>query len=200
MGGDELRVGDARAKFWIALLVVLCACGVVTRAETMLAWTAPLNSPVSVDGYRLYRDGVLVAEPSAASLSWPIDVSDGRTHTFGVASVHRDVRTNAISESDAATVTYAPSAAQLSDSVPPSVAVSIVQSGNSSNYQATATANDNVGLDRIELSLDTSLFATCYSSPCSAPVAIKSRGSHVVTAVAWDAAGNKAASASTVQR
>ena len=195
-----MRVGATLGNVCLVLLAVLSTSVVVARAQMILAWDAPLNSPVTVDGYRLYRDGVLVAEPSAASLSWPIDVSDGRTHTFGVASVHRDVRTNAISESDAATVTYAPSAAQLSDSVPPSVAVSIVQSGNSSNYQATATANDNVGLDRIELSLDTSLFATCYSSPCSAPVAIKSRGSHVVTAVAWDAAGNKAASASTVQR
>jgi hypothetical protein len=193
-------VGNAFGKSCMVLLLVLAASVVVVRAETLLAWDAPTNSPVSVDGYRLYRDGVLVAEPSAASLSWPIDVSDGKSHTFGLATVHRDTRKNVISESAAVMVTYTPSPAQLSDSVPPSVTVSVTQSGNSSNYQATATATDNVGLDRIELSIDTSLFATCYSSPCSAPVAIKSRGSHVVTAVAWDAAGNKAASASTVQR
>jgi hypothetical protein len=184
----------------MVLLAVLAASAVVVRAEKLLAWDAPTNSPVSVDGYRLYRDGVLVAEPSAASLSWPIDVSDGKTHIFGLATVHRDTSKNVISESAAVTVTYTPSPSQLSDSVPPSVTVSVNQNGNSSNYQATATASDNVGLDRIELSVDTSLFATCYSSPCSAPVAIKSRGSHVVTAVAWDAAGNKAASASAVQR
>jgi hypothetical protein len=182
----------------LVVLAVLSTSVVVARAQTILAWDAPLNSPVSVDGYRLYRDGVLVAEPSAASLSWPIDVSDGNTHTFGISSVHRDK--NVILESDATTVTYTPSPSQLSDSVPPSVAVSINQNGGSSNYQATATATDDVRLERIELSLDTTLFATCYSSPCSAPVSIKSRGSHVITAVAWDAAGNKAASASTVQR
>jgi len=193
-------VGDALRKTGMVLLAIVYAFAVVAQAETILAWDAPSNSPVSVDGYRLYRDGVLVAEPSAASLSWPIDVSDGKTHTFGISSVHRDDGTNAISESSATTVTFTPSSSQLSDTVPPSIAISVKQNGGSSNYQATATADDDVLLERIELSLDTSLFATCFSSPCSAPVSIKSRGSHVVTAVAWDAAGNKAASASTVQR
>jgi hypothetical protein len=193
-------VGDGFGKSCMVLLAVLSASVVVARAETMLAWDAPLNSPVSVDSYRLYRDRVLVAEPSAASLSWPIDVSDGKSHTFGVSSVHRDVSTNVISESAPTTVTYTPSSSQLSDSVPPSVEVSVKQNGGSANFQATATATDDVLLWRIELSLDTSLFATCFASPCSAPVSIKSRGSHVVTAVAWDAAGNKAASALTVQR
>lgn len=195
-----MKVGGALGKICLVLLAVLSTSVVVARAQTILAWDAPLNSPVSADGYRLYRDGVLVAEPSAASLSWPIDVSDGKTHTFGISSVHRDVKMNMIVESDATTVTYTPSASQLSDSVPPSVAVSVNQNGGSSNYQATATATDDIRLERIELSLDTTLFATCYSSPCSAPVSIKSRGSHVITAVAWDAASNKAASASTVQR
>ena len=193
-------VGDGFGKSCMVLLAVLSASVVVARAETMLAWDAPSNSPVSVDGYRLYRDGLLVAEPSAASLSWPIDVSDGKAHTFGISSIHRDNLTNAISESTATTVTFTPSSSQLSDTVPPSVAVSVKQNGGSSNYQTTATAEDDVLLARIELSVDTSLFATCFSSPCSAPVSIKSRGSHVITAVAWDAAGNKAASASTVQR
>ena len=193
-------MGDALRKTGMVLLAIVYAFAVVAQAETILAWDAPSNSPVSVDGYRLYRDGVLVAEPSAASLSWPIDVSDGKTHTFGISSVHRDDGTNAISESSATTVTFTPSSSQLSDTVPPSIAISVKQNGGSSNYQATATADDDVLLERIELSLDTSLFATCFSSPCSAPVSIKSRGSHVVTAVAWDAAGNKAASASTVQR
>jgi uncharacterized protein YcsI (UPF0317 family) len=202
--------GDALGKTCMALLAVVSALAAVARAETSLAWDAPSNSPVSVDGYRIYRDGVLVAEPSAASLSWPIDVSDGERHTFGISSIHRDIPTNVISESRAATVSYTPSPSQVSDSVvadsvvsdsvPPSVAVSIYRIRGSSNYQATATATDTLGVERIELSLDTSLFATCYTSPCSAPLSIKSRGSHVVVAVAWDAAGNKAASAYTVQR
>ena len=200
MGGDELRVGDALGKTCMVLLAVLSVSAVVARAQTTLAWDAPENVAVSVDGYRLYRDGALVAEPPAASLSWPVDVADGPTHIFGISSVHHDTLTNVIFESSATTFTYRPSPSQLSDSVPPSVAVSVTQNSGSANFQATATADDNVRLERIELSLDTSLFATCYSSPCSAPVSIKSRGSHVVTAVAWDAVGNKAASASTVQR
>jgi hypothetical protein len=199
MGGDELRMGDALGKTCIVLLAVVSASAVAARAETILTWDPPSNL-VRVDGYRLYRDEVLVAELPAASLSWPIDISDAKTHTFRISSLHRDDGTNVISESNATTVTYTPSPSQLSDSVPPAVAVSVKQNGDSTNYQATATADDNVGLDRVELSLDTSLFATCYSSPCSAPVSIKSRGSHVITAVAWDAAGNQAASASTVLR
>ena len=200
IGGDELRVGTALRKMCVSLLAILSAFAVVVQAETILAWDAPLNSPVRVDGYRLYRDGVLVAEPNAASLSWPIDVSDGKTHTFGISSIHLDTSTNLISESSPATFVYAPSSSQLSDSVPPSVAVNVVQNGGSPNYQASATAADNVGIDRIELSLDTARFATCYASPCSATVPIKSRGTHVITAVAWDAAGNQSAAAATVQR
>jgi hypothetical protein len=184
----------------VLLLAILYASAVVAQAETSLAWGAPLNSPVRVDGYRVYREGVLIGEPTAASLSWPIDVSDGNTHTFGVSSIHRDDVTNLVVESVATTVTFTPSTSQTADSVPPSIAVSVNQNGGSSNYQATAMATDNVSLERIELSLDTALFATCYASPCSATVSIKSRGSHVVAAVAWDAAGNKAATASAVQR
>jgi Big-like domain-containing protein len=195
-----LRVGGALGKTYLVLLALLSTSVTVARAQTILAWDPPLDSAVSIDWYRLYRDGVLVAEPSAASLSWPIDVSDGKTHNFEISSVHRDVSSNMIFESDATSVTYTPASSQLSDSVPPSVEVSVDQNDGSSNYQVTATANDNVRLERIELSLDTTLFATCYSSPCSAPVSIESAGSHVITAVAWDAAGNKAASASTVQR
>jgi hypothetical protein len=184
----------------MSLLAIVSASAVVVHAETILAWDAPVNSPVSVDGYRLYRDGVLVAEPNAASLSWPIDVSDGKSHTFGISSIHLDTSSNLISESSRASVTYTPTSTQLSDGVPPSVAVALKQNGGSPNYQTTATATDNVGVERIELSLDTSRFATCYASPCSATVSIKSRGTHVITAVAWDTAGNQAASASTVQR
>ena len=195
-----MRVGAELRKVCMSLLAILSAYAVVVQAQTALAWDAPLNSPVSVDGYRLYRDGVLVAEPNAASLSWPIDVSDGKTHTFGISSIHLDTSTNLILESTPASITYTPSSSQLSDSVPPSVAVGVTQNGGSPNYQATATATDNVGIDRIELSLDTSRFATCYASPCSATVSIKSRGTHVIAAVAWDAAGNQSASASTVQR
>ena len=195
-----MRVLTKLRRVCMSLMAILSASAVVVHAGTILAWNAPINSPVSVDGYRLYRDGVLVAEPNAASLSWPIDVSDGRTHTFGISSIHRDSSTTLISESSAATVTYQPSSAQLSDTMPPSVAVSVTQNGGSPSYQATATATDNVGVERIELSMDSARFATCYASPCSAPVSIKARGTHVVTAVAWDAAGNQAASAFTVQR
>jgi hypothetical protein len=194
-----LREGDAVWKSCLLLLAILHASAVVARAQTVLVWDAPLNSPVRVDGYRVYRDGVLIGEPIAAALSWPVDVSDGQTHTFGLSSIHLDDITRGVIESSVSTVTFTPSTSQLSDTVPPSVAVSVTQSGGSPNYQATATATDNVSLERIELSLDTTLFATCYASPCSAPVSIK-RGSHVITGVAWDAAGNQAAAASTVRR
>jgi hypothetical protein len=84
----------------------------------------------------------------------------------------------------------------LSDIVPPIVAVVVGQNGGIS-YQATATATDNVALQRIELSLDGSRFATCYATPCSSTVIIKRRGSHVISAEAWDTAGNKSATATT---
>ena len=103
-------------------------------------------------------------------------------------------------ESTTTAITFTPSPPQSPDTLPPVIAVSVQQNGGSVNYQATATATDDVGLSRIELSLDGTRFATCYASPCSSTVAIKARGSHVITAVAWDNAGNKSAAAATVQR
>lgn len=184
----------------MSLLTILSASAMAVEAETVLAWSAPIDSPVSIDGYRLYRDGVLVAEPNMASLSWPVDVSDGKTHIFGISSIHRDISTSLVSESGRVTVTYIPTSSPVSDSVPPTTTVNVTQNGGSSNFQVTGIATDNVSIERIELSLDTSLFATCYASPCSATIPIKLRGAHVVTAVAWDAAGNHSASAATVNR
>jgi hypothetical protein len=187
-------------KHCMLLLAALYACEVTAQAQTLLMWDAPLTSPVRVDGYRVYEDGSLLGEAAAASLSWPINLTDGQGHTFGVSSIHRDDVTNAVAESTATTLMFVPSPSQLSDTVPPVVAVSVRQNGGSTNYQATATATDDVALQRIELSLDGTRFATCYASPCSSTVFIKSRGSHAISAVAWDAAGNNSAATASVQR
>ena len=213
--GQELGE-EITGRNWGLLLLAVFYLGAVApvHAQMELTWDAPLDSSVRVDGYRVYADGLLLGEPTAATLSWPIDVSDNLQHTFGVSSIHRDDATNVVTESNATTITFIPPSSQVippssqvippssqvPDTVPPIVTMSVSQSSGWANYQATATATDNVKLERIELSLDTTLFATCYSSPCSATVSIKALGSHVIVGVVWDGAGNKAAAASTVQR
>lgn len=183
-------------KHCMLLLAALYATEVTAQAQTLLMWDAPIDSPARVDGYRVYEDGSLLGEAAAATLSWPINLVDGLGHTFGVSSIYRDDVTKVVTESTATTITFTPSSSQLSDIVPPIVAVVVGQNGGIS-YQATATATDNVALQRIELSLDGSRFATCYATPCSSTVIIKRRGSHVISAEAWDTAGNKSATATT---
>jgi hypothetical protein len=209
--GGELEEEITGRNWGLLLLAVFCLGAVApVHAQKELTWDAPLDFPVRVDGYRVYEDGLLLGEPNAATLSWPIDVSDNLQHIFGVSAIHRDDATNVVTESDATIITFIPPSSEVPDTVPPIVTLSVSQSSglsgaadddrNEANYQATATATDDVNLERIELSLDSTLFATCYSSPCSATVSINAPGSHVIVAVAWDGAGNKAAAASIVER
>lgn len=71
------------------------------------------------------------------------------------------------------------------------------RNGNSTNYTATTTATDNVVVTRFELVLDGRVV---QRAPGAYTLSIKQRGAHVVTATAWDAAGNTKAVSVTVTR
>ena len=197
----ETSVGNQNVgwKTCAVLLMALCASEVTAHAQTLLMWDPPAGSPIRVDGYRIYEDGRLIGEAAAASLSWPINLADGQRHTFAVSAIHHDDVTNVIAEGTPTAIVFVPSPAQSSDTVPPVIAVNVEQNGDV-KFQATATVADNVALHRIELSLDGVRFATCYASPCSSTVFIKPPGSHVISAAAWDRAGNTSAATTAVQR
>jgi hypothetical protein len=79
-------------------------------------------------------------------------------------------------------------------------ALVVKRSGNSSNFQTSVSATDNVGVVRIDLFLDNARVMTCTASPCVATVSLKQKGAHTISAAAFDAAGNSASIAQLVTR
>jgi hypothetical protein len=80
------------------------------------------------------------------------------------------------------------------DTTPPSVSAS--ESGSSGTITLSATASDNVGVTRVEFSVDGSLKGTDTTSPYSITLdsTTLANGSHSLIARAYDAAGNNTAS------
>lgn len=82
------------------------------------------------------------------------------------------------------------------DTTPPSVSLSAPADGATVSGQITlsASASDNVGVDRVEFRIDGSLLASDSSAPYSSnwDSSTVSDGSHQISAEAFDAAGNSA--------
>ncbi len=97
------------------------------------------------------------------------------------------------------TVTFSGSSG---DTTPPSVTITSPSNGAtvSGTTTVSASASDNVGVNRVEFRVDGSLKATDSSSPYSFSwdTTTVSDGSHTVTANAFDAAGNSASSSISV--
>ncbi|WP_163865834.1 M20/M25/M40 family metallo-hydrolase [Myxococcus eversor] len=89
--------------------------------------------------------------------------------------------------------------ASVSDSIPPTVAVTAPTAGASVSGSVTLSANatDNVGIGRVEFLVDGNLVGTATTSPYSATwnSAAVANGSHAVTARAYDLIGNTTTSA-----
>jgi poly(hydroxyalkanoate) depolymerase family esterase len=85
-----------------------------------------------------------------------------------------------------------------SDAVPPTVSLSAPANGAtlSGTVNVTATATDNVGIAKVEFSIDNTLVGTDTASPFaySWNTAAATNGAHTLVARAYDAAGNTATS------
>jgi poly(hydroxyalkanoate) depolymerase family esterase len=88
------------------------------------------------------------------------------------------------------------------DTTPPTVSLTAPANGAtvSGTITLSANASDNVGVSRVELSVDGSLVGTANASPyqVSWNTATVGNGGHTVTAKAFDAAGNSATSSASV--
>lgn len=83
-----------------------------------------------------------------------------------------------------------------SDTTPPSLSNLVAkQSGNSSNFNVTVRATDNIRVARLHFSVDgivQSILSTSTSTTWATTVRITQRGDHIVSVDAWDAANNHA--------
>ena len=165
------------------------AAGAVLRASVSLSATATDN--VGVTGVQFRIDGVnLGAEDTAAPYAVSWDTSAAANGPHSVTAVARD---------EAGNVTTSAAVAVTVDNLPPAVAVTSPAPGAAvrGSVAVAATATDSSGVAGVQFRLDgVSLGAEDTSAPYSVPwdTAGSSNGSHTLTAVARDAAGNVATS------
>jgi hypothetical protein len=145
---------------------------------------------VSVQQIQFFVDGMLQATASASPFSflWDSSAASSGNHTILVRAL--DPSGNAGQAS--ATVNVGNSI----DITPPTVSISLFSAG-SNNLTVQVAASDNVRVTQLSLYLDGALYGSCGLAQCSFSLNTKkiARGSHTLTAKAWDAAGNVGVSA-----
>ncbi len=171
------------------------ATGSTVSATVTLSATASDN--VGVVGVQFKLDGAnLGAEDTAGpySISWNTTTVANGTHTLTV--IARDAAGNQTT-SAAVSVTVNNGA---SDTTPPTVSITAPATGSTVSAAVTlsATASDNVGVAGVQFKLDgANLGAEDTAGPYSMSwnTATVPNGTHTLTAVARDAAGNQTTSA-----
>lgn len=167
-----------------------------TTVSGTIKATASASDNVGVVGVQFQLDGVnLGAEAMTApyAISWDSTTTSNGSHTLD--AVARDAAGNKTT-STAVTVTVSNSSA---DTTPPTVSMTAPANGAtvSGSITVSANASDNVGVAGVQFQLDgANLGAEETTSPYSISwdTTAASNGSHALTAVAWDAAGNRTTS------
>jgi len=182
-----------------AVAITAPASGATVSGTTNITATATDN--VGVAGVQFYLDGVALSGEDTSSsyaAAWDTTKSTNGSHT--VSAVARDAAGNRTT-SAGVTVTVSNSAPPPPDTTAPVVSISAPANGAtvSGTTNVTATASDNVGVVGVQFYLDgnalgsedtSSSYATAWDTTKSA------NGSHALSAVARDAAGNRKTSAS----
>ena len=172
------------------------SAGTTVSGSVTVAANAADN--VGVVGVQFKLDGAnLGAEDTASpySTTWNTTTATNGSHTL--TAVARDAAGNTTT-STSVTVTVSNSTPDLT---PPTVAVTAPTAGStvSGSQSVTATAADNVGVVGVQFKLDgANLGAEDTASPYSTTwnTTTATNGSHTLTAVARDAAGNTTTSTS----
>jgi glutamine amidotransferase PdxT len=178
-----------------AVSITAPAAGATVSGNVTLSATATDN--VGVAGVQFQLDGVDVGEEENTLpylITWDTTTASNGTHTL--TAVARDAAGN---QTTSAAVTVTINNAGTSDTTPPAVSVTSPAVGAtvSDTVTVTATASDNIGVAGVQFQLDgANLGSEDLSSPYSISwdTATASNGTHVLTAIARDAAGNQTTS------
>lgn len=169
-----------------------------TTVSATISVTANASDNVGVVGVQFRLDGVNGgSEDTSApySVSWDTTTASNGSHT--IAAVARDAAGNVTTS---APVTVTVSNGPPPDTIPPSVSITSPAGGATvkGTVSVSANASDNVGVAGVQFFGDgTPLAAEVTTAPYSISVDTtqSSDGSHNITAVARDAAGNVTTSA-----
>lgn len=137
-----------------------------------------------------YRALTVYLFPSSNYLSARISSLQAAADLFGSQSNEYRAVQNAF-----AAINVGYTAGTYDDRTVPTVAASV--SGSAPDLQLNARADDNVGVARVEFLVDGALVANVFAQPFQSPLDATSltNGVHALVAVAFDTAGNSAASA-----
>lgn len=163
--------------------------------------TGLVTDSLGVSSVTLYCDGNLVASTSNAAFSIPWNTGSvtAGLHTLNVAAIDRAGNTG--SASIQVTV---PAVQRVPDTTPPSVQILSPANGsripNNGNLTINVAAQDNVGVVQVSMYADGVQISTGTSAPYSGHWNAKrvSAGAHVISATAWDAAGNHSTASITL--
>jgi hypothetical protein len=148
---------------------------------------------VGVVNVQLLVDGTPsgTSSSSAFSFNWNSSVAANGNHTLIVKA--SDAAGNV---GQASTTVYV---SNQTDTIVPTVSITSPVDGASlwSDTSVNVMASDNVGVTQVSFYIDGGLQATDSSAPYTFGISAKklSRGTHILTAKAWDAAGHVATSA-----
>ena len=158
----------------------------VSSSQVNLAWTAAIDN-IGVTGYRVYRNGTQINTATTTSYV-DTGLQASTTYTYTLAAY--DATGNQSSQSASVSVTTS-----APDTTPPTVVISAPTSGAivSNVVTVSATATDNISVTGVQFKLDgVNLGAESAIAPYSVSWNTKTttNGTHTLTAVARDAAGN----------
>src|SRR5213594_2938347 len=195
-GNRSLASNLCRALFVTCALTALCflAPALSSAAQVTLAWDP--NTEPDIAGYKVYYG------TSSGSYQFSVDVGnltsytlsgllDGRIYYFAATAYNSSLGESGFSDE----VSKA-----IADVTPPTVSMTAPAAGAtvSGTMTVSASATDNVGIVGVQLKLDgvnlgaedtTNAYSISWNSTLAA------NGTHTLTAVARDAAGNTATSA-----
>ena len=163
--------------------------------------TGQVTDAVGVSSVTLYCDGNLVSSTANAAFSipWKTASVTAGLHTLTVTAIDR--AGNAGTASIPVTV---PALQQVSDSAPPAVQILSPAGGSrippNGNITINVAAQDNVAVLQVSIYADGVQISSATSAPYSGHWNAKraAPGPHVITATAWDAAGNHATASITL--
>jgi subtilisin family serine protease len=167
------------------------ATGAAVSGTIQVQGTATDN--VGVTNIQFYVDGQLVASTTTSpfSFSWNTTTSANASHTLTVKAY------DAASNVGTASVSVNVNNQSVTDTLPPVVSITSPQNGTvvSGSVKINVSATDNVGVAQVSIYIDNVQVYKGTVAPYTYAWNTKkvSRGTHVITAKAWDAAGNMGA-------
>ena len=163
--------------------------GATVAGAMQILGSATDNVGVTSIQFSVDNQAVASATVSPFCFSWNTTSVGNGTHTLTVTA------SDAAGNAEAASVSVSVNNAVVTDTQPPIATITSPSNGarmTTKNVQISVSATDNVGVTQMSIYVDNVLQCTDMTAPytCTWNTRKAASGSHVITANAWDAAGN----------